>query len=385
MRIAHVITGLGTGGAEMMLKKVVSETAASCDHVVISLKDGGAVGKTLQGLGIPVIALGGKSGRFSLSLLIRLARELRAIEPDLVQAWMYHANLAVWVARFLLRGHWPLCWSVRCSIGAPSSIKWTTRLVINICAYLGKRTTSIIYNSHLACGHHENIGYPRARSLVIPNGFDTRAFVPDARAKERFRCHHAIPYNHVIIGHIARAQPLKDQRTLLLAAAKVLERAPNTIFILAGTGIPRLADAGNKNALLVEALGDRVLFLPQQDNVNELMAAFDIFVLSSIAEGFPNVLGEALSCGVPCVATDVGDCARIVGKQGIIVPPGDPGKLAAGILKLLAMPSDERRAWGLAGRARMEKDYSIRAVAQMYLACWKAAAKAAGQGVPCAE
>jgi glycosyltransferase involved in cell wall biosynthesis len=387
MRIVHVITALNTGGAEMMLKKVISETTGLHEHIVISLKNVGPIGRSLRSRGIPVIALGGMSGRFSFPLLFRLAKELRSLKPDLVQAWMYHANFAAWSAKLLSRGEWPLYWSVRCSVGEPRSIKWTTRFIRNICAPLSGPVTSIIYNSHIARRQHEDIGYPAAKGVVIPNGFDTEHFHPDEDAKKAFRRRHAISDNQIIVGHVARAQVMKDQPSLLRAALKVTSQVANAVFVLAGPGIPDLPRTRRDSAAAIAALGGRLLLLPEQENVNELMAAFDVFVLSSaFGEGFPNVLGEALSSGTPCVATDVGDCALIVGENGIIVPPRDPESLASGISKLLNMPSEDRKSLGLAGRARVQTEYSLAAIGRAYVDQWEERSKNLDlQGAQCAE
>jgi glycosyltransferase involved in cell wall biosynthesis len=384
MRIAHVITALDMGGAEMMLKKVISETSRSCDHVVISLKTVGTVGRSLRGMGVPVIALGGTSGRFSPFLLIRLVMQLRALKPDLVQAWMYHANLAAWIAKILSRAKWPLYWSVRGAIGEPDPTKWATRLVRKICALLNGPVACIIYNSQLARLQHEKIGYPAVKGVVIPNGFDTERFKPNPEARRAIRQRYGVADNQVLIGHVARARPWKDQRNLLSAALEVEAQVQNAVFILAGPGIPQLADTGSETADLIKALGEKLILLPEQENVNELMAAFDAFVLSSaFGEGFPNVLGEAQSCGTPCVTTDVGDCAAIVGETGLVVPPREADLLASAILKLLRMPEGERKELGLKARRRMQQDYSLARIAGMYAGCWREAEKAREASSPC--
>ena len=352
----------------MMLKKLISETNGTFDHVVISLTTIGTIGRALQDLGVPVIALGGSSGRISLSPMFRLVRELRIVKPDVVQGWMYHGNLAAWVAKALLRAEWRLCWSVRCSIGGPASVKLMTRITRDVCAWLSRPVACIIYNSQLARRQHEEIGYPVDKGVVIPNGFDTERFRPNADARDAFRRRYSISDSQAVIGHVARAQPLKDQPSLLIAALKVNSGAPDTLFVLAGPGIPRLAHAGNR--VTINSLGGNLKLLPEQENINEVMAAFDVFVLSSVGEGFPNVLGEALSCGIPCVSTDVGDCAAIVGDAGIVVPPRNPDMLASAILKLLRMPAHERRELGLKARSRMQRDYSLTNVAAMYATYW---------------
>jgi glycosyltransferase involved in cell wall biosynthesis len=319
-----------------------------------------------------------------LSLLLRLARELRAVRPDVVQGWMYHGNLAAWGARILLRAKWRLFWSVRCSIGEPASVKLTTRITRDVCAWLSGPVTCIIYNSQLARRQHEEIGYPADKGVVIPNGFDTERFRPNANARAAFRRRYSISDGQAVVGHIARVQPMKDHPNLLLAALKVTAQAQNTIFVLAGPRMTRLAD-GREAAAAIDALGDKVMLLPEQENVNELMVAFDVFVLSSaFGEGFPNVLGEAQSCGTPCVATDVGDCAVVIGETGIIVPPRNPDMLASAMLKLLRMPAHEREQLGLRARARMQQSYSLANIAAMYAASWLDAESAGEQGSPCA-
>src|SRR5665213_1017829 len=266
MRIAHVITGLDTGGAEMMLKKLISETHGTFEHVVISLKTNGPVGRSLQNLGVPVIALGGTSRRVSPALLFRLAKEIRAVKPDLVQGWMYHGNQAAWGAKILLRAKWRLCWSVRCSFGEAGSVRFATRVIRNVSALLSKPVHCIIYNSHLARSQHEKIGYPADKGVVIPNGFDTEQFRPNAEARRAFRQHHGIAETALVVGHVARAQPIKDQFTLLSAAVEVVHEAPSALFVLAGSGIPGLATAGSECAAPINTLDGRVKLLPEQQD-----------------------------------------------------------------------------------------------------------------------
>ncbi len=371
VRLIHVITGLETGGAEMMLQKVISRTGDSFDHQVISLRTEGSVAKLLRAQGIAVSALGDMSGRPNPALLGRLVTALREAKPDLVQGWMYHGNFASRVARSLMGGRWPLHWSIRCSIGEAGTEKPMTRLVRRLGVSLSGPISSIIYNSDRARRQHEAIGYPSSRSLVIPNGFDTDRFRPSAPARAAFRRLHGIEDDTFVIGHVARVDPMKDQQCLLAAAKKVVEASTKCVFVLAGRGVPELAHPSAPTAGLVKSLEGKILLLPEQTDVSALMPAFDLFVLSSaFGEGFPNVLGEALCCGIPCLATDVGDCAAIIGNVGRIVPPRNPDMLAAATLEFLADADLGRRVGPQLARDRAKKNFSLATVADRYRDQW---------------
>lgn len=385
VRIAHVITGLETGGAEKMLLKLISRSSGAFKHVVISLRTIGTVGQLLQARNIQVIALNSHPGRFSVALLFRLATQLRFVKPDIVQGWMYHGNFAAFIAKRMMGAGWPLCWSIRCSIGDPGTEKWITRAVRRVCAPIAGSIASIIYNSDRARHQHECAGYSSAKGVVIPNGFDTEVFRPNALARIAFRQRFSLEEDQPIIGHIARFDPMKDQATLVAAALKVARCLPNAIFIFAGPGMLNLPGTPDSTASVLTLLKNKVIFLPEQENVAELMSAFDVFVLSSaFGEGFPNVLGEALSCGVPCVATDVGDCADVVGDCGAIVPPRDPEKLAAAILHILTAASSEREALSRRARRRAEQYFSIADVVTKYESAWHFAADLPCLGEKCA-
>ncbi len=384
MRVVHIITMLEIGGAEMMLKKLVLETKSDFEHVVISLHTIGTIGKELGEAGVRVIALEGQRGIPSPSLLIRLVKELHDIKPDIVQGWMYHGNFAASLSRRVMRARWPISWSIRCTISTQNLEKPVTRLIRNVSMYFSGPVKSIIYNSNASREQHEDMGYPAKKGSVIPNGFDTDVFKPNLSARSQFRVRYLVDDAQIIVGHIARVDPMKDQETLLLSASKVLEQNSNVFFVLAGRDVPTLARSGTAGGSVIGALGKKIILLPEEGGVSDLAAAFDIFVLSSaFGEAFPNVLGEALSCGVPCVSTDVGDCAAIIGDAGAVAPVRDPGRLASAILNLLRMPEHERRDLGLTARARMQRDYSLEKVAAMYAAHWRDSEESGKQASRC--
>ena len=373
MRVVHVITGLETGGAEMMLQKLTLDHYSSTEHIVVSLRTLGTVGSRLREKGIQVETLNALSWRKMPAALIRLIALLRELEPDVIQGWMYHGNAAAWLSSRFLRRAIPLCWTIRCSIDEPKNEKWTTKLLRKMSRLFCGSVEVIIYNSHRAKAQHEEIGFPQAKGIVIPNGFDTNRFVPSKTNRLRFRKSYGLGDEQSVIGHVARAHPVKDHLTFIKAAVQVAAAIPRAIFILAGRGVPDLGKGSDQIAGLLQTLGSKVILLPEQDCVEDLMSSLDVLVLSSVAEGFPNVLGEALSCGVPCVATDIGDCSAVVGTCGRIVNPRDDLMLASAIGQIVALTPEAWQSLSTKARNRAIECYSIETVAQLYNACWRKA------------
>ncbi len=378
LRILVFTTGLGTGGAERMLVKLVATLGAQgCEFSVVSLLDAGTQGAALRALGVPVHEARMKQASRLPSLPLRLRQVVRAVEPDVIQGWMYHGNLAASVARRLAGSTARLVWGVRQTFYGMAMERPLTRLVIRANAALSGSTDAVVYNSALSLRQHAEAGFAAARGLVIPNGFDTARFRPDAAVRAAARARLDLPRQAEVVGLVARDHPMKDHAGFFAAAAAVARSRPDAHFVLAGTGV----EAGNARiaSLLHEAgLGERVRLLGEVHEVEQLLPAFDVAVLSSAwGEAFPNVLGEAMACGVPCVSTDVGDAAAIVGDAGRIVPREDSGRLAAAIVDVLGLGAEGRRALGEAGRRRVEAKFSLAAVAAQYLALYRAG----GEGV----
>lgn len=368
LRVTHVITGLNTGGAEMMLLKVVRAGSRNVSHEIVSLGSCGSVGPQLEQAGANVYALDLKPGALPFFGGLRLANLLNHLRPDVVQGWMYHGNLAAACARMGMIQRSPLCWSVRCSVNTSGTAKWLTRTVTKACALLSHRVSAIVYNSNVSRVEHQGVGYSDARAIVIPNGFDTLAFQPDAAARDSMRRKLAIPMGHDVVGLVARNHPMKDHATFLAAAVRVARERPNVTFVVAGAEVTHLAETQSR---IAAELGSRLKLLPEQSNVAELMNGFDIFVLCSAwGEGFPNVLGEAMACGLVCIATDVGDCAAIISGVGTVVSPRSPEMLATAIVSKLSDDPSHRRQLGDSARARVIERYALPEVARRYEDVW---------------
>ena len=365
MRLAFVTSGLGAGGAEMMLYKLLTRLdPARFRSAVFSLRGEEVFVPHLRAHGIAV-HLAGLGGRGGLRGLGRLRQALADFRPDLLQGWMYHGSLAATLASWAGARRCPVLFGIRQSLYDVDEERWTTALVIRLAAAMSGRATHIVYNSRQGQTHHEAFGFDRARSVFIPNGFDTNAFAPSALARQELRQELGLAPDARLVGFIARYHPVKDHAGLLAAAAQVHTIAPEVHFVLAGAGV----DPDNTvlvQDILRRAMTDRVHLLGARTDVPHITAGLDIAVCASLAEGFPNVVGEAMSSGVPCVVTGVGDCPEIIGATGALVPPRDPGAMAAALVRLLALPPDGRHAMGQAARARIKTLYSIDAVVRQY-------------------
>lgn len=364
--IVHIITGLGLGGAETMLHKLLSSHAlAGFDHQVISLGDMGTLGHKLAQAGIAVHCLGMRRGLPTPMAWWRLRRLLRKLQPDLLQGWMYHGNLAASLAGGAVRRKVPVMWNVRQSLYDLRQERWLTRQVIRLSASLSPRVTGIIYNSRNAAHCHERHGFAAARGHILPNGFNTAQFAPDAGLRQQTRNELGISDEQIALGLIGRYHPMKDHACFLRAASLLLARYPQIRLVFAGSGVDE-----HNAALLrqMQALGltDVTRLLGERSDMPAVMCALDIAVSSSYNEGFPNVVGEAMSCSVPCVVTDVGDSAWLVGESGRVVPPRDPPALAAALAVLVEGGSVMRTALGWQARARIMSEFSLEAVAAQY-------------------
>lgn len=363
-RVAFLTTGLSTGGAEMMLLKLCSRLDRSrFAPSVISLSDKGVIGPRIEALGVPVYALGMRPSRPSLSGLMRLRKLVSTLRPDLIQGWMYHGNLAA----SLTAGNRPVVWGIRQSLYGLEKERALTRWVIRLGAVMSHYSRAIVYNSRTSARQHAAFGFDASQSHTIPNGFDTETFHPNEDARVSIRQELGLSGNAVLIGLIGRYHPMKDHRTFLNAAALLSKKSSNVVyFLLAGREVDR--DNPALGAMIMEfGLGDRVFLLGEREDIPQLNAALDIATSASAwGEGFSNSVGEAMSCGVPCVVTDVGDSAWITGDIGRVVPPSNPGALAAAWKSLIALGRDKRLALGLLARQRVMENFSLGSVIKQY-------------------
>jgi glycosyltransferase involved in cell wall biosynthesis len=370
MKIAHIITDLDTGGAEIMLYKLLASLHdEALNSSVISLMGRGKVTERIEALGVKVETLDlGQGERPSWKTIKKLRQFVRAFNPDIVQGWMYHGNIAATVAVFLFD---PMCrkvklfWNVRQTLYDINSEKIQTRWLIMLGRWLSFFPHSIVYNSSLSAEQHCNVGYSVKKTKLIPNGFDLQKFRPDKNRRQQFREELRVAESVLLVGHISRLHPMKDHATLLRAIERVADGLSDiggkqeVLFLLIGHGV---TSELSKNPA-IRFLGERV-------DVPRIMSALDIVVSSSAwGEGFPNVIGEAMASEVPCVVTDVGDSAYIVGKYGRVCSVGDDQCIASSLLQLIEN-KQERKTVGKQARKRIKENYSMDKIKKEYLKEW---------------
>ncbi len=365
-RVVHVITGLNVGGAEMMLWKLLQGMKGDDWNLqVVTLLDGGVMQERIEALGIPVTSVGLSSGNFSPAAWLKLRALGRELSPDVVQGWMYHGNLAASAMASAAPGPSRLFWNIRQSLPNMSQEKMLTRLVIRLGGCLSGKPQAVIYNARVSMGQHRNYGYRTGNAVHIGNGFDLDVFRPRAGAGERLRTRLGLAADAVLAGQLGRWHHVKGYDVFLAAAAEVVAQRSEVHFVCAGQDVhgeqPDL-----KDIMARPGLAGHVHFPGNIDDPAEFLAGLDLLCSASRAEAFANVIGEAMACGVPCVVSDVGDSALIVGETGIVVPAEDPSALGRGILGYLDGTVEEREAKGERARQRIAAKYGMSEVVRQY-------------------
>ncbi|MBA4317008.1 MAG: hypothetical protein C0412_01265 [Flavobacterium sp.] len=364
--IIHVITNLSTGGAEFMLYKLLRQSASLRKKSgIVTLMSAGAIGKKIQKLGVPVYELNMPRGRFDFLAFLTLCKILRRISPKYVQTWMYHSDLLGGLAAYIA-GCRNVIWGIHHSDLSFASNKASTVFTAKLCALLSNFVPSKIVSCSLHAKFiHEKIGYCSKKIVVIPNGFELDIFKPDPLAKPSLLKELGLSHNTVIVSLIGRFNPQKDHENFCRAASLVLKKHPDCHFVFCGS------DVDPSNEVLIKYLAQNSILenshlLGVREDMPRISAAADICVSSSCGEAFPLVVGEAMACETPCVVTDVGDSAYIVGETGFVVPPKSPERLAQAIIRMIEIGLEQRRQLGVAARKRVEENFSIRVVTEQY-------------------
>jgi glycosyltransferase involved in cell wall biosynthesis len=334
------------------------------EPLVISLMNRGVFGDDIEKMGIPIHTLGLNPGGVNPAAFYRLVKVLRAARPDVIQAWMYHANLAAQIASVFVRV--PVCWNIQSSFLSFAAEKPLTRLAIRLTACMSRRAAKVVYVSHVSRTQHEQLGFATERGCVIPNGCDPVLFQPSEAARLGVREELGLPPDALLVGLICRYHQQKDHPNFLRAAAIVARKWPAVRFVLVGSRVD-----GNNTEIsrLVRELEleSRVHLLGERRDMPRLTAAMDLATSSSrYGEALALALAEAMACEVPCVVTNVGDSGLLVGDTGVIVPPADSEALAVGLDRMIAAGPEKRRELGKAARKRAEDGYSIPNLTRRY-------------------
>jgi glycosyltransferase involved in cell wall biosynthesis len=366
--VLHIASGLTDGGAEAVLYRLIKDDQAH-RHVVISLLDEGRYGSLIRAAGADVYAMRFPRRRPSPIKFLRLVRQIRSIRPDLVQTWMYHGDLIGGLAAKLAgvrRIVWGLHHTTLDAEGSSRSTRYIARLNAALSRYVPSR---IISCSNSGTAIHQTLGYAPDRFTVVTNGIDADEYRPDPALRARVRQEFDVPDGHLLLGCVGRYAPQKDHENFLRALAILSTEGRAFAALLVGRG----TDPGNQR--LVDRIDDlgltnRVRLAGPRTDVPAIMNALDIHVLgSAFGEAFPNVVGEAMACGTPCVATDLGDCRVIIDGLGSVCPPRDSPALAEAIERLSKRLQAEPDL-GTRCRRRIIERFSISAMREQYANVW---------------
>lgn len=369
IKIVHVITGLDTGGAEMLLYNLLRTSDASVfQHEVISLTDIGLIGQKIQSNGFNVQALGMKRTLGNIGKASKLAKHLSVRSPDLVHTWLYHSNvIGGIVAKIACNSR--VIWSLHSGElvrGVKQFTRWTIKFGAKLSYFVPKTIIGTSEDTRLV---HVRAGYDPQKIVVINNGIDTSVFKPDFTARFSVRRELGVPEDTFLIGLIARFDPQKDHHNFVLAASKLHRKFPTVHFLLIGAGIT------TENTTLMkwiqtESMQQVFHLLGRREDTSRIHASLDVEVLTSYGETSPLAIIEAMACGVPCVVTNVGDLPRIIGDTGICVPPRDHIEIASALEKMVLLPSSARQSLGIKARQRIQEHYELSNMTHKYETLW---------------
>jgi glycosyltransferase involved in cell wall biosynthesis len=366
VKVAHVIIGLNVGGAELMLKRLVESHSAQSEieHVVISLTDQGVLGEQLSKQGIAVYCLGMTSIAKGPVVFIKLRKLLQQLRPDIVHTWMYHADLLGGLAA-RSSGFRNVVWCIRSTDIRKGGSKVTV-LIRKLCAWLSNWVPRVIVCAADASRKiHEGIGYSPSKMQVIPNGFKRENPFTPSNADINIRDQLGISQHCKVVISVGRFNPVKDHKTFIEAAGKVASHCGDVRFLLVGRDL----DHSNEQLTsMIDKTGYPEAFrlLGERSDVPVCLQASDVFCLHSVTEGFPNVLGEAMAVGLPCVTTDVGDAAYLLDQIEWVVPAADKDKLADKLNKMLSLSEVERKAFGQTAAFRIRENFTMDIISRRY-------------------
>jgi len=376
-RILHVITGLTVGGAETALCRLVTASrGGDCTHAVVALTPGGVLAQRLHEAGVELTHFDFRAA--PVSNFFGLLKLIRRTRPDIVQTWMYHADMLGGLAA-RLAGNRNIVWGIRVTELVGGDARATT-LVRNACALLSRWVPhTIVCVAEAARRSHIRAGYDASRMMVIPNGFDLPKLEAAKEQRDALRSSCGFGPDDLVIGNIGRFNANKDQRNFVRAAGLLARSFGNARFLMVGRDI----DAANSELadwIAQTGCAHRFALLGERTDVPACLAAMDVFCLSSRTEGFPNVVGEAMAMALPCVVTDTGDSAVLVGETGAVVPKEDCKALAEGMASLAALSPAARQQLGQRARARIQSEFTMEKARARFEAVYQDLMREAPQG-----
>lgn len=343
MRLLFLLRQLNVGGAQRQVVELARALDPKVfDITVVTFYGGGKFAPLVEEIPHVRLISVEKRGRWEvLGFFRRLIRAVRLARPDVIHSYLTLPDtLAVLLKLFIPRVR--VVWGVRASNIDLGRYDWLERAADRLRRALARFPDLIIVNSDAGRRHHVASGFPESKTIVIQNGIDVRRFRPGADGSGLRRAW-SVSEREVLFGVVGRIDPTKDQLTFIRAAARVRRQLPHARFVLIGPRDGRYPDVVRSEVERL-ALQEAVVFAGAMDVDASTYAALDVFVSCSASEGFPNAVAEAMACGRRCVVTDAGDSAAIVGRHGLVLPPGDPEAMAAAMVRAVELPIESAEA-----------------------------------------
>ena len=369
MKIIHVISSLDRGGAERVLFNICV-TDKHNEHIVISLTSLGHYGQLLKKKNFTVYVCNMRSKIYMFLSFLNLIRILKKQKPDLVQTWLYHGDFFGGIAA-KIAGIRKIVWNIRNTSFNLKKNKWTTITIVKILAKLSWWVPQlIIVCAKSTIASHALLGYNHKKMCLIHNGYDLSFF--KKKKNKTFFMHELFNINPRIplIGTVARFNFQKDHENLFKALELLRKKNVEFYCILVGHGMDK---TNIKLVSLIKKyqLTDSVKLLGLRDDIPNIMSEIDMHVLSSSSEGFPNVVAEAMACGTPCIVTDVGEAAFIVGNTGWVVPSKKPELLSHSINDaILELGTNKWKLRINQAKSRIKENFNINNIVKSYRKVW---------------
>jgi len=363
-RVVFLARKLDTGGAERQLVALVLELKARGHDIhLVLFYHGGVFDSEVAQAGIPIHFLG-KRHRWDIGgFLFRLIAMLRKLRPDIVYSFLVLPNIFGALACLVASRRSKIVWSIRAAGIEMRHYDWLTRIAYWLEAWLSSVPAVIIANSKAGRAWAEDRGFPAQRMRVVENGIDTARFSFDSAGRVRLRKEWGVSDDELVIGLVARLDPMKDHETFMRAAALLIRKVVKVRFICVGEGPAAYVTALHSKARKLNVT-KRLVWFGVRSDIVAVNSAFDVACSSSsFGEGFSNTIAEAMACERPCVVTDVGDSARVVGSSGWVVPPRNPDALASAWFAALHLSPQKRANRGRRARSRVESEFSVKRMA----------------------
>ncbi|MBO0663030.1 glycosyltransferase [Jiella sp. CQZ9-1] len=348
----HIITNFtANAGAEGMLSRLLVDSPSA---LVVPIMDVADRYRNVSAAGVRFAPMRAETPAKALRAVPRIAALIRRERPDVILCWMYHAMVLGTVAHRLAGVGTPIFWNVRQSLDSPAAMSRSTRVMLWMSRLLSRTPDGVVYNSQRAADLHLRYGFRSRATTVIPNGFEPAAFATPDHERPK------------VFGIAARFHPQKDHQTFFAAAARLARRHPEVRFVAVGAGLEPTNTIVRQMMATSGLAPERISLRGETTDLTEFYREIDVLVLSSVTEGFPNVIAEAMGRGRPVVTTDVGEAARIVGDTGLVVRPGNPEMLANAMETMTAMAPEDYRQRALAARQRILDHYSLSSVRRQF-------------------